>query len=185
MTSKHFIVKDTKTILISFMEDFHARTSALQDMERAWRESEAAFIGRSIAWPVKSSPRSYSLKMCQRSSVEEDQPWWSRLPKWGTIVDGVLYPLRPLEPATEEKGFLYLPTIGANEFMGSSKARYRGSPKFRGAKMSEGLRNSENDPIYIHPNFAEVVMGYPIGWSELTHWATAWFQSRRKRHSKR
>ena len=62
---------------------------------------------------------------------------------------------------------LFLPTIGKNEPKGASRNRYRGSEHFRGAKMSEGLRTCEDDPIYLHPSFAEAVMGYPIGWTEL------------------
>lgn len=42
-----------------------------------------------------------------------------------------------------------------------------GSAHFRGAKMSEGLRTCETDPTYLHPSFAEAVMGFPIGWTEL------------------
>ena len=60
-----------------------------------------------------------------------------------------------------------LPTIGANEYRGSSKNRYKGSKDFHGAKMSEGLRTSKDDQIYLNPYFAEVVMGFPIGWTEL------------------
>ena len=60
-----------------------------------------------------------------------------------------------------------LPTIGANEYKGSGKNRYKGSKDFRGAKMSEGLRNCETDKIYLNPYFAEVVMGFPSGWTEL------------------
>lgn len=60
-----------------------------------------------------------------------------------------------------------LPTIGKNEPKGSSKVRYRGSRHFRGAKMSEGLRTSSEDPTYLSPSFAELVMGYPIGHTEL------------------
>lgn len=64
--------------------------------------------------------------------------------------------------------FFRLPTLGANEFKGSAKDRYRDSENFHGAKMSEGLRTSSADPIYLNPCFGEVVMGYPIGWTELT-----------------
>lgn len=59
-----------------------------------------------------------------------------------------------------------LPTMGASEFKGASRNRYVGSPHFRGAKMSEGLRISSADPTYLNPSFAEAVMGYPIGWTE-------------------
>ena len=62
---------------------------------------------------------------------------------------------------------LFLPTLGKNENKGASRKRFRGSPHFRGAKMSEGLRTCEEDPIYLHPSFAEAVMGFPIGWTEL------------------
>ena len=62
---------------------------------------------------------------------------------------------------------LLLPTVSKCEFKGSSRDRFKGSASFRGAKMSEGLRSSEGDPIYLNPPFAEVVMGFPIGWTEL------------------
>jgi len=76
---------------------------------------------------------------------------------------------------------LFIPTLGKNESKGSSRKRYRGSPHFRGAKMSEGLRICEDDPIYLHPCFAEVVMGFPIGWTELEPQATP--SSRKSRKS--
>lgn len=62
---------------------------------------------------------------------------------------------------------LFLPTLGKNETKGSSKKRFLGSAHFRGAKMSEGLRTCEADMTYLHPSFAEAVMGFPIGWGEL------------------
>jgi hypothetical protein len=34
-----------------------------------------------------------------------------------------------------------------------------------GAKMSEALRSSSSDPIYLNPSFGEVVMGFPEGWT--------------------
>lgn len=46
---------------------------------------------------------------------------------------------------------LTLPTLGKNENKGSSRKRFLGSPDFRGAKMSEGLRTCADDPIYLNP----------------------------------
>ena len=83
--------------LTCYTEDSLARTSALQDMESAWRESEAGFIGRSTAWPKKSSPNLYSLKTYPQSVPKEAGMSYHRLPKWGMIADGVLFPLHPLE----------------------------------------------------------------------------------------
>ena len=75
----------------------HARILALQDLEKAWQESEVDCFSRSCAWPKKSSPSSYSLKMFRPLLPEEDSQSPSKLPKWGMIVDGVLYPLQALE----------------------------------------------------------------------------------------
>ena len=70
-----------------------------------------------------------------------------------------------------------IPTIGANEYKGSGQARYRGSPEYRGAKASEGLRTSSADPIYLTPSFAEWMMNFPIGSSGLKQLATDKTQS--------
>lgn len=93
----------------------HARISLLQDLEKAWKGSEASYFTRSCAFPKKSSPSSYSLKTSQPSQAEEDFASLKKLPRWGMIVDGVLYPLHPLERYTNVKGGSYLPTPGATE----------------------------------------------------------------------
>jgi len=61
-----------------------------------------------------------------------------------------------------------LPTRGANEYKGSSKKRFLRSEDFYGAKTSEGLRTSKNDPTYLNPSFAELLMGFPPMWTELS-----------------
>jgi hypothetical protein len=67
---------------------------------------------------------------------------------------------------TGASGYLsWLPTIAANEGSGTSTKRYWKSDEFRGAKCSERLRKGLNDPQYLHPRFAEWVMGLPIGWT--------------------
>jgi hypothetical protein len=74
----------------------------------------------------------------------------------------------PTLTATDARGRTYTyDQMTENEYRGSSKAKFRGSKSFRGAKMSEGLRTCKDDPIYLNPSFAEVVMGFPIGWTEL------------------
>lgn len=180
----------TSKLLMDFLaptsstEVFHVRGLVLRGLEKAWQMSEADYFLRSCDLSKKYDLNSYSSKM----SVQLGQEVWIRLsknlPKNGMTVDGQCYELRMWEPYIEEKGFIFLPTIGANEYKGAGKKRYRGSKDFRGAKMSEGLRTSENDPIYTHPNFAEVVMGYPLGWSELTPWAIQYVLSKRKKHLK-
>jgi hypothetical protein len=60
-----------------------------------------------------------------------------------------------------------IPTMGASEYKGSSRNRFKGSPNFRGAKMSEGLRTSSQSPTYLNPCFAELIMGLPRDYTAL------------------
>lgn len=79
-----------------------------------------------------------------------------------------------MQTALYHKG--YLPTISANEGRGSSRDRYRDSPNFRGAKMSEKLRTTLACPIYLNPSFGELVMGLPKDYTALetaTHHASS------------
>lgn len=104
---KEILVK-LSTSLSAASHDY-AKTSVLQVVEKAWRESEADFFLRSCAWPKKSSPSSYSWKMCLHSQAVADYGLLERLPREGMIVDGVLYPLRQLEHCTKGKdGFYWL-----------------------------------------------------------------------------
>src|SRR5687767_6098927 len=108
------ILEDLQT---SFMEGFHARISALQEMEKAWKEREADYFSRSCDWPKKLSHDSYSLKMFQPLPKEEEFKLLKKLPRWGMIVDGVLYPLQALERYTLEKDGFYWPTPTAKASM--------------------------------------------------------------------
>ena len=54
------------------------------------------------------------------------------------------------------------------------------------AQMSEGLRSSSTDPIYLNPSFGEVVMGFPEGWTDISAKSALrlWeMQSSRRSHS--
>lgn len=129
----------------SSSEAFPARISVLQDMEKAWKESEAAYFSRSCAFPKKSNPSSYFLKTCQPSQQEADFKSLERLPKWGMIVGGVLYPLQALERYTGEKGFSYWLTpstmehLPVREGQALENALYRGKNRISKRKVSGRL----------------------------------------------
>lgn len=132
--------KSTQMILKSSTEASRncARTSVLQVVEQAWKESEADFFSRSCAWPKKSSPNSYSLKMSQPSLVEAVLESLEKLPRWGMIVDGVLYPLHPLEHCIEERDGSYWSTPAAKDWKDSGmepSAQTRKSPCLPAAVM--------------------------------------------------
>ena len=157
-----------------------ARTSALQDMEKAWQESEADFFSRSFAWPKKSSPNFYSLKTSRLLQVEEDFGSLKKLPKWGMIVDGVLYPLHPLDQTTYAKDFSYLPTPTAKASVDCPAERRRDSPSLNCIlNLNNGSHSLKTNPRYL-----EWMMNYPLGWTELDLWVTQYVLDKRKKRSK-
>ena len=78
---------------------------------------------------------------------------------------------------------LFLPTICKSESKGSGRKRFIGSPDFRGAKMSEGLRTCKEDPIYLNHLFAEKVMMFPSMWTSLQPLEMHKFQEWQQQHS--
>lgn len=149
----------TNLPLTSSTEAFPARTSVLQAVEKAWRESEADFFSRSCDWPKKSSPSSYSLKMSRPSLVEEVFESLEKLPRWGMIVDGVLYPLHPLEPCIEERGGSYwltpstMDTLPVRTGEALENALYRGKDRKSKRKVSGRLNEQVAYPqMWPTPN---------------------------------
>lgn len=133
---------------ISYMEASHAKILALRDMEKVWQESEADFFSKSCAWPKKSSPNSYSLKTFQLLQPEGDFRSLEKLPKWGMIVDGVLYPLHPLERYTVENDGSYWPTPQARAQQDTPSERKRHSPCLHSAiLMATPTASQANKPI--------------------------------------
>ncbi len=118
---------EDKSILSA--EAFHARTSVLLEMVKAWQESEAGFLQRSCAWPKKSSPSFYFLKMSQQLELEDLTMLANGWPVPGMIVAGILYPLRKLERLTSANAGFYLPTPTASDFGTSGNGIRKGKQK--------------------------------------------------------
>lgn len=170
-------------LLTWFRVDSLAKMLPPQARALVWTENEAAY-GRIFPESYKNAkPRSYGLKIAHCLPNEGYPEFCGILPKWGMMQNGACYQANPAELGIRENAFGFsLPTLGANEYKGSSKVRFRGSPQYRGAKMSEGLRISETDPIYTDPNFAEAAMGWPITWTASTLLETDKFRSWLQQH---
>ena len=97
----------------------------------------------------------------ERGLAEYSQTW----PQSGMMRNGTVYELPMLVPGMNGTEFGYLPTPLKNSGNGSPKNRYYGSNQYR-SNYAEGLRNGPDDPLYPTPDFAERVMGFPIGWTE-------------------
>ncbi len=173
---------ETGPTSISYMEDSPARISVLQDMEKDWEEKKVVWFTKYSDYPDKSAPPSFSWKMSQQLQPEVVWHWSKKLPKYGMIVDGVLYPLPALEHHTEEKDGFYLPTPKASDSkrVDSPCERRRNSPDLTATLNMKYQTKGKK----IHPHFIEWMMMYPLGWTELKPWAMQWFQSKRKKPSK-
>jgi hypothetical protein len=194
----------------SSAEDFHVRTSALRELERAWQESEVVFSSRSSDSSESADQDSFFSKMSLPSEPVEGKEWLKNWPRSGMTVDGQLYQPQQLEPLTSEKdGFSWptptvcgnyqnkgnmiglatavkmWPTPRASEYkdcgpVGSKSQVHMEKRDYLCAKVKE-----ESKPTgMLSPMWVEWLMGYRIGHTELNAWATAWYLSKSARRSK-
>lgn len=152
----------------AFHEESHVKTSASQELEEAWKESEADYFSRSCAWPKKSSPSFYSLKMLIKFCQEDANQLFIRLPKSGMIVDMIFFPLESLSTKTEKDGFV-LPNLTASD--GS-----KGPGKIYDKKSKTSSQRNLPTISYrvwksggLISEVCEKIAGYPTGWTELRH----------------
>lgn len=158
-------IKQVKQTLSAL--DSPARTSAAVASAPALKDLALDYGGKSyvpFAWYDLGTD---SWRTWQTCLIEGWERWSGTWPRSGMTRNGIAYRLPPLVSLTSVTGCGLLPTIGANEWRGSQRHRYVGSTRFRGAKMSEGLRNGENDPSFLDPAFAEAALGFPKDWALL------------------
>lgn len=161
-------IKSLNKALIALWGDSPARMSVSQTLQaRDLPDCEVDSSGRLLKPFAWWEPSSSSWRTWQRCLIGEwalySEPW----PAAGLMRNGIAYQREALAHPTSAPENTFLPTMGANEGKGSSQARYKNSPNFRGAKMSEGLRTSRTDQIYTNPHFAEAVFGLPKDFTAL------------------
>ena len=168
MTYKPLTESRGEELLTLYLEDFHAKTLAQQEKAQESMESGQECGEKWRASFTKYDPDTRLWKTHQCSLLGDLEPFSETWPQWGLMRDGECWEQEMLVEFIEESEFgLRLPTTGASEGKGSSKKRFRNSPHFRGAKTSEALRTCETDPIYLNPSFAELIMMWPVGWTDL------------------
>ena len=93
---------------------FHARTSALQAMERDWEASEADLCLNTSASLASADLDSYSWKTYQLSLFGGSTRYcWDSM-RWGMMRDGQLFQPQKWAPRTEENESGYLPIPGTH-----------------------------------------------------------------------
>ena len=146
--------------------------ASVQDYGGSLRESLAR-LGLVLSSP--KTPRCFPVA---------DSTKFSRTyPAWGTMLAGVVWELGISAGCTRGTASLFLPTPTKSEAKSTASKRYWGSRHYRGSKVAESLRRSKTDPRYLHPSFAEWVMGWPITWTDLGPLETDKFRKWLRWHS--
>lgn len=160
-------VKSLTRALMASLAAGRAKTYHGWDSAPAFQDCVLDYGGISLEPFAWYSRKKRCWKTWQRCLLEEWAEYLGTWPPSGMTQNGIAYALPMLDYPMRGKGFIRLPTLTANEGKGAGRKRYRNSPEYRGAKMSEGLRTCLTDPIYTNPNFAEAAMGLDKDWTLL------------------
>lgn len=165
-------------LLTLYLEAFRAPTSAQQDSEPESKEANPA-CGRK--WPgslAMFDRGTSSWKTPQCSLLADSEPFSETWPRSGLMLAGACSELPPLASRISESacGFS-LPTPsgvngGRNNMMGRIDEWGGSSNPLRGTVIGS----------MCLPEFEEMVMGWPIGWTELTPYETGRFHEWQRLH---
>lgn len=180
-------------LLMSFQEDFHARTFHAPETVQESEEKEAVCgqkCGESLA---KYDQDSYSWRTAQCSLFEVLGSCLEIWPRWGIMQNGAVYQLNTLEPVMGEIGSGFLPTICKSDGSQNNKSYRRNTQTWEKTSsltaylLGVMFNLSGDDPrpkgsFLINPNFAEWMMGWPDGWTDLKELEMDKFQQWQEKH---
>lgn len=170
---------------MSFLADFHAKTSAQMELVRASKENVLDYGPKWLESSVRFDLSSSVWKI-HHDSEEKVLPWSSViLPKWGMAVNGFVYqhPMA-LRPIQEIASGLW-PTVKSTIRSDCPSERLRHSPDLVSVIKTRPLPNGSTPPQdgSLNPEWVEWFMGWPIGWTELKPLAMDKFREWRQQHS--
>ena len=150
--------------------DFHARTFQQPDAEKAL---PASGLDSGRKWPAslaKYDPDTCSWRTHQYSLRGDLELFSETWPRWGLMRGGECWELLTPAGHTFENESGYLPTPCKTEGRDWSKASILARLD-RGGRVcrrlcSVGLSNSQ-EIVGLNPSFAEWMMDFPIGWTDL------------------
>lgn len=176
-------------LLMSFLVGFHARTYQEPEKEQESTEVDLDFGDKWQESSVRYDLDSYSWKthLCL---WEEDLQWsLVTLPKWGLIRNGVVYQHQTLERPINVTVSGLQPTPRAS--MGShgiawcrartGDHRHNLEDWLAWKHLQDG--GEETPGLNICPNYAEWLMMWPLGWTELKPLAMDKFLEWQRQHS--
>ncbi|MND77963.1 hypothetical protein D3C80_696670 [compost metagenome] len=180
-------------LLMSFLVDFHARTSAQLGKVKVSKGKSQAYGN---TWQELSVR--YDLNLCSWRThhclLEEDLQWsLVTLPKWGMTRNGVVFQHSTQERLTSGTEFGSLQRIWTTP---SASDATRGgciTEKMTGTSLAQQVNTQSRIPSFalqldtitgpLNPEWVEWLMGWPIGWTELKPLAMDKFREWQQQHS--
>lgn len=152
-------------------EGFHAKTSALQEKAQELTENEAGFGKNTYGSFANYDPATSLWRTSQRCLVEGWERFSETWPRAGMMRNGIVFRRQSSVRHMRGCGFGLWPTPTARMWKGASPKR-----KSTGSRLEQYLYihcGGDGRNYYPHPACAEVMMGLPIGWTELNCSETA------------
>lgn len=154
---------------ISSPSPFHVLASRLPEKVRDLKTRIADCGLKPSGLLGRYDPATSLLKTAQFSLIEGLDAFCAALPRTGMMQSGQLYKARPLAFSRDVPGFILLPTpIKSDAKAVNRKDRYFGNlPPGRGYSLPTYIRDGESDGIYPNPELTELLMMYPVGYTDL------------------
>jgi len=176
-------------LLMSYLEDFHAKTSQQQEKVQELTESEAECGEKWRASFVKYDQDSSSWRTHQCSLLGDLDEFLETWPQWGLMRDGECWEQRTLERLTRgtESGLLPTP----NAFPCGPSKDYNPKAKSQSGRNLQSFVAKFPSPVssdtshrknkyaqggtalstkiggQLNPTWVEWLMGWPLGWTDL------------------
>ncbi len=180
MTCGHLTADRGEELLTSFRAAFPAKTFPQQDEEQESKANEADYGAK---WPgslARYDPSSRSWKTRQCLLLGDLAEYAETWPSWGMTRGGELF-RRPMpERLTKEQGYgLWHPTPCKDDYKG---ATFEAMKKKGESYLKYWLhaRFPVASTTYPHPQLSEAVLGWPIGWTDLSPLAMDSARKRRR-----
>jgi hypothetical protein len=164
MTYKPLTASRGEELLTLFLEGFHAKTSAQQGEVMDLMEKDQECGEKWRGWLAKYDHNTSLWRTAQCSLLEDLNESLETLPRWGMTVNGLLWEQPTLERRIKgtESGLWATPT--RCDYKGTTGTANFQSRKKQFNDLTGGMVTGT---IYPNPITYEVMMGWPLGWTDL------------------
>ena len=157
---------------MSYLEGSHAKTSVPPEKEKASPGNDPASGVKWHALSVKFDPDTSGWRT-HHCLFPEDLDWSSlTLPKWGSMHDGELWERITSPPLTSATDVGFWPTPTKSDSQQRRKTEnwvgYDLVSRVTEVEEMEGRKQPKGGG-QLNPNWVELLMGWPRGWTSMSH----------------